>query len=218
MERRHREMQKIIHDTALATTGLAISGDDAAGAGEAGVDGDNTKARVVLDFYKEASSAISLGWALEGFGSDAVTGDACQLATFTAFWLGLYIDRGGDGGVSNDGSLSQPSSPAASSKIIPPLIETMCGSWVRAASFGRPDQFLSRSSAEDAAMFCGQLMERVSPLLPPSRRFCLASANNCVQTHLSCIPEYGLVRLLFCFRVLRFSRYGACEWSVVRLT
>lgn len=56
-----------------------------------------------------------------------------------------------------------PSSfPTTFSKIAPVLIETMCSSWVRAAHTGRDGQFLTRKAAEDAALFCGQIMERVS--------------------------------------------------------
>lgn len=178
LTKRREETQRVLGDSALAHTGLTLGGDDddegqdsaAAPAAGGGV------ARLQLRVFKEASSAMSLGWALEGFGSDAVTGHACQLAIFTASWLGLYIGGDQTGGAGADGfGMVSPAPSALSgtfSKIAPTLIETMCSSWVRAALNGRDDQFLTRQVAEDAAQFCGQIMERVSswsplPRVPP---------------------------------------------------
>ena len=169
LERRRGEMQRILDSTALQRHGISLSGgkdgsDEAAAAAAAG-GGGGAYGRV-LGVYKEARSAISHGWALEGFGSDAVTGLGCQLANFTKSWLGLYVSGGG--GVlasfpSAPSSLSVAEEAAAAfSKITPTLIETMCAAWVRAASNGRENKFLSRRAAEDAAVFCGEVMERVS--------------------------------------------------------
>lgn len=173
--KRRDEMNKILGDFVLARTGLSLHDKDEGQAVAEAPFADGGVARLQLRVFKEASSAINLGWALEGFGSDAVTGHACQLATFTASWLGLYIDSGQTGGIGEDGfGMTSPVLSSFSTtflKIAPSLIETMCSSWVRAALSGRDDQFLSRKAAEDAAQFCGQIMERVSLwLLPPVSR------------------------------------------------
>ncbi|CAM9366400.1 unnamed protein product [Ectocarpus sp. 6 AP-2014] len=180
LDRRRGEMRKRISDIALARTGLSLSGDDdAEGEDEAG----RGMAGFALKIFKEANSAISLAWSVEGFGSDAVTGHACQLALFSASWLELYIGEGNATNSSNflrspsgaslpvaaaEGSASAAAAAATSvSKIAPPLIETICASWVRGASNGRDEQFLSRRAAEDAATFCGKIMERVDLRLSP---------------------------------------------------
>lgn len=165
LDRRRGEMHKAISDNALAKTGRSLSNEDGDGEAAAGGGGGGGMAGHLLSLYKEAGSAISLGWALEGFGSDAVTGHACQLSNFTASWLGLYVGRNGlgdDSLTSSPNSSSLKVATAEFSKIAPSLIETMCASWVRSAVNGRDDQFLSRRAAENAAIFCGQIMERVS--------------------------------------------------------
>lgn len=168
LDRRRGEMLKVISDNALAKTGRLLSNEDEDGQGAAGGVGGGGRgggmAGHLLSLYKESSTAITLGWSLEGFGSDAVTGHGCQLANFTACWLGLHI---GGNGLGDDGLMSTPRSSSLSSvtaefsKIASPLIETMCASWVRGALNGQDNQFLSRRAAEDAAIFCGQIMERV---------------------------------------------------------
>lgn len=168
LDRRRGEMLRVISDNALAKTGRLLSNEDEDGQGAAGGvgggGGGGGMAGHLLSLYKEASTAISLGWALEGFGSDAVAGHGCQLANFTACWLGLHI---GGNGLGDDGLTSTPkSSPLSSvtpefSKIASSLIETMCASWVRGAVNGQDNEFLSRRAAEDAAICCGQIMERV---------------------------------------------------------
>ncbi|CAM9936186.1 unnamed protein product, partial [Ectocarpus sp. 12 AP-2014] len=180
LDRRRGEMRKRISDIALARTGLSLTGDgDAEGEDEAGRGATGFALRI----FKEADSAISLAWSVEGFSSDAVTGHACQLALFSASWLELYIGEGNAASSSNglrspsgapihvagaEGSASAAATPATSvSKIAPPLIETICASWVRGASNGRDEQFLSRRAAEDAATFCGKIMERVDLRLSP---------------------------------------------------
>lgn len=180
LDRRRGEMGKRISDIALVRTGLSLSDDgDADGEDEAG---RGTAAGFALRIFKEANSAISLAWSVEGFSSDAVTGHACQLALFSASWLELHIGEGNAISSSSNGlrSPSGASLPVAAaegsasaaaaaatsvSKIAPPLIETICASWVRGASNGRDEQFLSRRAAEDAATFCGKMMERVSGAL-----------------------------------------------------
>ncbi|CAM9896804.1 unnamed protein product [Ectocarpus fasciculatus] len=184
LDRRRAEMRKRISDIALARTGLSLSGDDddAEGEGEAG----RGTAGHAFRIFKEANSAISVAWSVEGFSSDAVTGHACQLALFSASWLELHIGEGNAVSSCNglrspsgaplpvaaaEGSTSATAAAAAAmtsvSKIVPPLIETICASWVRGASNGRDDQFLSRRAAEDAATFCGKIMERVDLRLSP---------------------------------------------------
>lgn len=170
LHKRREEESRILHDTALARTGLALHDEDEGADLAAAPFGDGAAAKLQLRVYEEASSAMSLGWALEGFGSDAVTGHACQLAIFTASWLGLYMDRALAGGIGLSGygviSLAPASSSTTFSTITPVLIETICSSWMTAALNGRDDQFLTRRGAEDAAQFCGQTMERVSLWLP----------------------------------------------------
>lgn len=164
LDRRRGEMLKVVSDNALAKTGRPLSNEEDDGEVAAGGGGGGMAGRL-FSIYKEASTAVSLGWALEGFGSDAVTGHGCQLANFTACWLRLHIV--GENGSGGDAPASAPSSSSLSvvtkqlSKITPILIETMCASWVRGALNGRDDQFLSRRAAEDAAIFCGQMMELV---------------------------------------------------------
>lgn len=170
LAKRQEEAYKILGDATLARTGLTLVDEDEGQDLAAAPFANGGVARLQLRVFKEASSAMSLGWALEGFGSDAVTGHACQLAMFTASWLGLYIDGGQSGavGIGGDGGFGVISPPVPSSfsttfsKVAPSLIETMCSSWVRAALNGRNDQFLTRQAAEDAAQFCGHIMERVS--------------------------------------------------------
>lgn len=160
LNKRQQEAYKILGDVTLSRTGLTLLDEDEGQDLAAAPLANGRVAKLQLRVFKEASSAMSLGWALEGFGVDAVTGHACQLAIFTASWLGLYIDGDQAGGI---GEGPVPSSFSATfSKVVPALIETMCSSWVRAAFNGRGDQFLTRKAAEDAAQFCGQIMERVS--------------------------------------------------------
>ena len=165
LDKRREEQARILRDTALARTGLALGDEDEESGVEAAPFAAGGVAKLQLRVFKEASSAMSLGWALEGFGSDAITGHACQLAIFTASWLGLYIDGTQAGNIGEDGFGMVPPAPSTFSTmystIAPVLIETMCSSWIRAALHGRDDQFLTRRAAEDAAQFCGKIMERV---------------------------------------------------------
>lgn len=174
LNKRREEAYKILGDVALARTGRTLLDEDDGRQDLAAAPfADGGVAKLRLRVFKEASSAMSLGWALEGFGSDAVTGHACQLAIFTASWLGIYIDGDQAGGIDEGGfdMISPVPSPFSDtfSKVAPALIETMCSSWVRAALNGRDDQFLTSKAAEDAAQFCGKLMERVSYWLPLPR-------------------------------------------------
>lgn len=166
LNKRREEAHKILGDVTVARTGLTLFDEDEGQDLAAAPFADGGVAKLQLRVFKEASSAMSLGWALEGFGCDAVTGHACQLAIFTASWLGLYIGGAQAGGIGDGGSSTTSPVPSAISttisKVAPALIETMCSSWVRAALNSRDDQFLTRKAAEDAAQFCGQLMERVS--------------------------------------------------------
>ncbi len=201
LERRRGEMRRVLDSSALQRCGQSLSGGE--GGNDETVAAAGGAAGVALRVYKEADAAMGQGWVLEGFGSDAVTGLACQLANFTKSWLGLYVGGGGGGGGGASSPLFPSSLPLVASgfsKVAPALIETMCGAWVRAASIGREDKFLSRMAAEEAAVFCGEVMERVSSKLGLAGKACFVRLR--VDRNIYCAAVCRARRFVFLRRFL----------------
>lgn len=181
--RRRNAMLKNIDDVALARTGKSAAHNNNSNS-------DPASSGTMLGVFKEAMSAVDLGWTVEGLRSDAIAGAACRFATFTAAWVERQIMMG-DGGQdtpTRGGSSSslktvlRSSSPASSSPSEGPvdgdgssgveaaavfarfpvaLIDNMCESWMRAANEGPTKGLLTLTAADEAACFCGKLMEQV---------------------------------------------------------
>lgn len=176
MRRRESEAHRALDKISVSTTGVSIRdyAVEEAG-GDAGVSPTLDRSQHLM--FKEADDALYYGWAVEGLGSDAVLGVAVQFANFTARWLERHIQHRGDLDESRDTSYSSP--PIAENAVetstvragilvtIPHVfIETMCDTWMSAGRRGRKGQFFSQREANNAASFCGRLMERVRACVP----------------------------------------------------
>lgn len=208
LKTRRDKMREIIDRSALAETGVSASaeisgGDSAAAVAAAAGGGAISPAAIALlrrVVFKETDMAVALGWVVEGFGCEAVTGLACQFGTFTAAWLkrqmsarlndanrfatggagaavtvgvdGVAVgDRGpvtagsmssvSPGRISGEGDAVKAAAAQTFARVPPALIETMCDAWVAAILEGQGEEFLTRRAAENAAYFCGEVMEQV---------------------------------------------------------
>lgn len=157
---------------------------DGDGVPAAGLDGalGQAQATRLRNMYTEASTAVSFGWSLEGFGSEAITGLSCKFSIFTAAWIRRQMaDRGTNEGRGGSGAIGAARSPPLSSlismsaavcggpeddgfaQILPVLLETTCNGWIHGAhASSSRDRFLSLDAAAGAARFCGEIMEQVS--------------------------------------------------------